>query len=682
MTDRTELVRRYDPKLSAVDPTSPLTVGNGSFAFTADVTGLQTLWEDYREYMPLLCQADFGWHSSPDSEGRFYSLSDVEMTRYDFNGRDVFYPVEKQPGNELIYDWLRENPHRLNLMRVRLFKDGQVVRQEEISDISQELDLFTGILTSRFSVSGRKLCIRTAVGESAAVGFSAVSEDGFQDLSFVIDFPYGSPRITGSDFDKTEAHRTEVLDEAPGCLTLLRTLDRERYLCGIVSDGSAELTKAHCVTLRPDADETAYTFSVSFEPYDEASDRRAAIGADVDTVQRESSERFRDFWMNGGIIDVTGSADPRAEELQRRIILSMYLTAVQSCGSMPPQETGLTCNSWYGKFHLEMVPYHQAHFILSGRGRMVERTLEWYRNVLPKARENAKRNGYKGARWPKMISKEAVDSPSIIAPLLIWQQPHIIYMLELLRLSRYGEEPVEDPCGVPETDFLRKYRDLIAETAEFMADFPVYDPARDRYDLAAPLIPSQENHPPRETRNPSFELAEWRFGLETAYRWLKAIGEDHPEYPEISRKLAPVHVANGLIEAREGCDTTYTVYNTDHPSMLFSYGMYSETVDRNVLRNSLKRFRETWDLLSMWGWDFAMLSMVYAKLGDMDEAYEMLLWPTGKNAYISNGHNAQLSRSDLPLYLPGNGSLLMAMALLRDSGSFAVKKEGIMSYPF
>lgn len=41
------------------------------------------------------------------------------------------------------------------------------------------------------------------------------------------------------------------------------------------------------------------------------------------------------------------------------------------------------------------------------------------------------RNGYKGARWPKMIATEGVDCPSNIAPLLVWQQPHIIYMHEM-----------------------------------------------------------------------------------------------------------------------------------------------------------------------------------------------------------------------------------------------------------
>ncbi|HUG11354.1 MAG TPA: hypothetical protein VMM36_10085, partial [Opitutaceae bacterium] len=45
--DREALVRRHNVVVRSVDPTSPLTVGNGGFAFTVDVTGLQTFADYY-----------------------------------------------------------------------------------------------------------------------------------------------------------------------------------------------------------------------------------------------------------------------------------------------------------------------------------------------------------------------------------------------------------------------------------------------------------------------------------------------------------------------------------------------------------------------------------------------------------------------------------------------------------
>lgn len=42
MIDRYQLVSRNSPVLENIDLSSPFTVGNGDFAFTADITGLQT----------------------------------------------------------------------------------------------------------------------------------------------------------------------------------------------------------------------------------------------------------------------------------------------------------------------------------------------------------------------------------------------------------------------------------------------------------------------------------------------------------------------------------------------------------------------------------------------------------------------------------------------------------------
>ena len=67
--DRAALVRRHDPFIRKLDPLAPLSVGNGTFAFTADVTGLQTFPEEYESQMPLCTLAQWGWHTSPRPPG-------------------------------------------------------------------------------------------------------------------------------------------------------------------------------------------------------------------------------------------------------------------------------------------------------------------------------------------------------------------------------------------------------------------------------------------------------------------------------------------------------------------------------------------------------------------------------------------------------------------------------------
>ncbi|MBW7462264.1 glycoside hydrolase family 65, partial [Paenibacillus sepulcri] len=112
---------------------------------------------------------------------------------------------------------------------------------------------------------------------------------------------------------------------------------------------------------------------------------------------------------------------------ERRIVLSQYLTAIQSSGSLPPQESGLTHNSWYGKFHLEMHWWHSVHFALWNRTELLENNMGWYSDILPQAKALAASQGYNGARWPKCIAPDGVNGPCYIEPFLIWQQPHPIY---------------------------------------------------------------------------------------------------------------------------------------------------------------------------------------------------------------------------------------------------------------
>ena len=67
--DRHALVTRHNPTVTAVDKSAPLMVGNGNFAFTADITGLQTFPEQYSSLVPLMTQAQWAWHSFPNPEG-------------------------------------------------------------------------------------------------------------------------------------------------------------------------------------------------------------------------------------------------------------------------------------------------------------------------------------------------------------------------------------------------------------------------------------------------------------------------------------------------------------------------------------------------------------------------------------------------------------------------------------
>src|SRR5579862_1419341 len=67
--DRNALVRRHNPTITKFDPFSALAVGNGEFAFTADITGLQTFSSTVEKIFPLCTTAHWSWHSTPAPDG-------------------------------------------------------------------------------------------------------------------------------------------------------------------------------------------------------------------------------------------------------------------------------------------------------------------------------------------------------------------------------------------------------------------------------------------------------------------------------------------------------------------------------------------------------------------------------------------------------------------------------------
>ncbi|MBQ7680502.1 MAG: glycoside hydrolase family 65 [Butyrivibrio sp.] len=716
--DRDALVKRHCPTLTSIDYTAPLTVGNGELAFTADVTGFQTLYGDYAAaHMPLCTMAQWGWHTEPvqtwrEQTGRSenppagkemmtaYTRADLVKDIYNCKGREVRYPVHPAPGNELVYHWLRENPHRMDLVRIGLVAccgEGAALCREipaqEIGNIRQTLQMDTGILESHFTWDGIPCTNLTACDPEADVlAFDLTSEALKGSLGLVLEFPYGSPDISGADWTRDGAHETELLSETDHAFTLRHTLDGTVYTLSLTSGQmfSCMQFDPNSFLLQPEElGQTRWQVCVTFHPEagpgaEVAGSRTLPAQPSAQTILERSRESWQRFWHTTGVIELAQSADPRALELERRIVLSQYLMMVNSAGSLPPAETGLVCNSWYGKFHLEMVFWHEAWLPLYGRTDRLTRCLDWFLQHLDDARALAAENGYRGARLPKMTAADACNAPSPIAPLLVWQQPHLIYMLWL------AYQDTED------TALIRRYWPLIQETADFMTDFAVRN-KEGFYELPSPLIPVQECHPATETRNPTFEVEYWVDGLRRAVKMAQLIGETpSPAWAEVASAMIPSPMADGRYIARSDCPETYTDYNRDHPSYLMAYGLLDTgRMDADAMERSLEETLRVWDEVSLWGWDFAVMAMTAVRLGRPELAVELLLKDTAKNVYVASGNNRQVSREDLPLYLPGNGSLLLAAAMMAagyegckelfpgfpKDGSWTVAVEGIGKLP-
>jgi hypothetical protein len=650
--DRFALVSRHNLVLNSFEIMSPLSVGNGEFAFTCDVTGLQTFPELYREKFPLCTMAQWGWHSIP----RPANLVGKELilTQYDTYGRKIGYHTHTNtPEQKQLFDWLRQNPHRLHLGQIGLKltkSDGSEAKPEDIKNIEQKLDLWTGIITSKFEFEGKSVLVKTCVHpETDLLAVSIDSELISQGkLAVKIEFPYGSPDMHAADWNSSEKH-ISILHEDEVLTTVNRQLNDDKYSVGFILMKEAKITEesSHHFILKGKG--KTIEFSTLFSGY---KGQPAKLLARPQETFDFSQKYWNYFWENGAAIDLSETNDKRAKELERRIVLSQYLTAINCSGSLPPAETGLTMNSWYGKYHLEMHWWHAAHFALWNRLPFLEKSLDWYLKVLPSARERAIQQGYKGVRWAKMTDPEGRDAPSPIGPLLIWQQPHPIFYAELVYLTK------------PTKTTLKKFQQIVEETAAFMADFAYFDAKTNRYILGPPVIPAQENHPARETWNPTYELEYWRYGLNKANEWRESLGlKRNKNWDEVISKLSKLPEKDGVYLAHENCPQTFTERNIDHPSMLAAFGVLNgETVDKETMRRTLHKVMKDWTWADTWGWDYPMTAMTAAKLGEPEMAVDALLLNTPKNHYEKNGHNYQ--RPNLPLYLPGNGGLLYAVALM------------------
>src|SRR6185369_667802 len=314
--DRKARVGRYSPVVKVFDSFSALSVGNGGFAFTADATGLQTFPDRYRE-LPLATQAEWGWHTEPNIGG--YKIEDASVL-YDAHGRQVPYASAQ---NGPAGTWLRENPRRISLGRVGFLlnrADGTPAQPTDLLSVVQRLDLWTGTIDSRFTLDGRTVHVRTWAHperDQIAVRVESPGLDPSR-IGLRIMFPFVSATHTGdpSDWLHNDRHRTFVLDRARRSVTWQRLLGGDGYWARAAWSDGGSLTQVgpHEFRLDPAAGMSSFECVVGF-----SHERDSSAMPDVEATASASEAYWTRFWADGGTIDLSGSTDPRAKELERRI---------------------------------------------------------------------------------------------------------------------------------------------------------------------------------------------------------------------------------------------------------------------------------------------------------------------------------------------------------------------------
>ena len=660
--DRHALVTRHNPTLHQVDPAAPLTVGNGGFAFTVDATGLQTFADTYYgQGVPLETLSRWAWVS--DDNPRGFTLADAAAPYALPEGRIQSFPTRTDVPAA---DWLRQNPHDHPLGQIALEwikDDGRPFLPDDLRALTQVLDLWRGVITSRYELGGTPVEVMTAVDPASDTVAVRVESSlvATRRLRVRLAFPRGHDLAVKNtpplDWSRPESH----LSRLTGDRVVERTVGSTRYFAA--STRALGRIGPHVFVVEGDRGERTLALAITFSRKQDAAAPAPA------SVFEANAQSWPAFWRAAAALDLSGSTNPLASRLEERVVLSQYLTAVQMAGEVPPQESGLTCSTWYGKHHTEMIWWHAAHFALWGHPELLARNLEWYQARLAEARSLAARRGLRGARWAKMVGPEGRESPGG-NPLIVWNQPHPIYLAELLyRLT-------------PDGATLARYRDLVLESADALVSMVWLDPARGRYVLGPPLWIAQEIHDPATSQNPSFELAYWRWALGVAQKWRERLGLSRdPHGDDVLARLAPLPVKDGKYVALESSPDTWDAVASrhDHPAMLMALGFLpgGPDVDRATMERTLDAVRTQWDgQTKIWGWDYPMIAMTATRLGRPDVAVEVLLRDGPNNVYTASGLCPQRSDTaltsggaparkwEIAAYLPANGAFLSAVALM------------------
>ena len=677
--DRHAVVNRNNPIITEANNLASLTVGNGHFATTVDITGLQSFPFDYGAGVPLNAMSDWGWHKFENTKQ--LTPSESEKT-FDFgHGHEEIYAVEYKKAEDGRHkdatDYFRVNPHRLNLGTIGLDlkdKSGNQLALQDLTSIRQEQILWDGEIESRFTADGEPVEVTTGVHPAKDALYARIKTKLLKDqratVALRFSYPTGKHADDGNDWTKEERHLSRIISQDANTALIERTLDSTKYYVRVQWEGAATLKACdhHYFELSTNSDVLTFTAE-----YTQNTAALTGEAYEYDQYHKATLRHWSRWWDQGAIVDFSQCTDPRAKELERRVVLSQYLTQINCANNMPPQESGLTYNTWFGRPHLEMTWWHVVDFALWNRPEVVEQILRWYNDTAyPIARQIAQRQGFKGVRWMKMTDPWAGEAPSNTGSFLIWQQPHYIYLAEEMYRAN------------PTAETLRQYGEQVEATAEFMADFVTDDAKTNRYILKGATA-MQECMTKDISYNHPFELAYWRYGLNIAQQWRKRQGKARIAlWDDIINRLSPLPEQNGIYTAGipqgefseaeafdpfgkpgKKVESFAEKCRNDHPAVLGACGMLPPTslFNEGEMKKTLDWVMKHWNWQTTWGWDYGMIAMAAARLGDPETALNALLIDTQKNTYLPNGHNFQ-TPDRLRIYLPGNGALLSAIAMM------------------
>lgn len=220
--------------------------------------------------------------------------------------------------------------------------------EDDLLDKSQDLDLWTGTILSTFKYMESKVAVKVVSHPGEPMVGIEIKSDLLVsgNLGVFFDFPY-------SDTNKFDAPYVGVWNETSentvhsqthgNAVVFNHTLDSNVNLVTAKWDGkgviSGPLAMTNKFVLTPSGSDTIHLVAVFPDKYDPSTKFHFDDVPSFQKIVAKSESWWSEYWTSGSFIDLSATKNSSAQELQRRIILSQYLVAVNEASENPPQGT-------------------------------------------------------------------------------------------------------------------------------------------------------------------------------------------------------------------------------------------------------------------------------------------------------------------------------------------------------
>lgn len=560
-----------------------------------------------------------------------------------------------------VYDGSPENGisrivRGIEFLNLHLDINNQEIKSDNIDNWSQVISMKEGTSTTSFSFKDLAK-INYTILANRAIPFSA--------MAIVEITPIKDIEITANNY-------MVIPDELKEAKSQFRVLKDNQYLMPVFGTVAKTLTGKYTVaasttflfdgeseTIKQTGNEVGFTkkllkgkkyrFAIAggictskdvTDPLNE-SERQPiyALQEGIDKLLNRHKQAWAELWSTGDI-QIEGDLD--AQQRVRFALYNLYsYIRPETRQSIAPM--GLSSQGYNGHIfwdtELWMYPT-----LLALQPDMAKSCLDYRSDRLQKAKQKAFIYGYKGAMYPWESDDTGEEATPTWALTGIFEQ-HITADVSIAFWNYYSY--------TQDKTWLKKEWDVLKETADFWVSRVVKN--QDGSYSILNVVGADEYA--QHVDDNAFTNASAMESLKNTIKAATILGEPiNPKWIEVSEKLV-IHRENGITQNYKGYDGQM-IKQAD--VNLLAYPLHIIT-DKVQIEKDLEYYAEKIDKKDGPAMASGVLSVLYARLGDREEAYSYFVKSYLPNSRPPFGVFSESANSNNPYFATGAGAMLQAV---------------------